>query len=211
MAKGSGKKKSKATGPRKNINQKKNPKATKKPQVLFNTISPTIPCSSCQSNYTSFVIGSKSKCLKYGTQGSLSSAVSACAKDGARLPLPKSIKENADLLDYFLSKKDRKHNEFALDLSDAKIEGDFISSAGRKPYFTNWYQNGPANTTEDHDFVTMYSDGHWNVYNGNYTSVVIICQMSCPLCKFLNSLNIINSIMSSDKWNVSNSEHIYER
>ena len=149
--------------------------------------------------------------LKYGSQGALSSAVSICAKDGARPPLPRNAKENGDLLKFFLSKKDRKINEFALDLSYAKNEGDFISSAGRKPYYTNWYQNGPANTTEDHDFVTMYSDGQWNVYNGNYTSVVIICQMSCPLCKFLYHLKIVNSIMSSDKWNVSNSEHIYER
>ena len=210
FAKGSGKKKSKATGPRKNINQKKNPKATKKPQVLFNTISPTIPCSSCQSNYTSFVIGSKSKCLKYGTLGLLSSAVSTCVKDGSRPPLPRNAEENTDLLSYFLSIKDRKHLEFALDLSDVKNEGDFISSTGQKINFTNWPLKGPDNKTEDHDFVTMWSDGKWNVNHGNHMSVVI-CEMNCPLCKFLYHLNIINSILSSVKWNVSNSEHNYQR
>ena len=172
--------------------------------------SPIGECNTCKSNYTSFVIGSKSKCLKYGTRGLLSSAVSTCEKDGARPPLPKNTKENDDLLDYFLSKKNRKDHEFALDLSYAKTEGDFISSTGQKAHFTNWYQKRPANKTEDHDFVTMYCDGKWNINHGN-TSAVIICQMNCPLCKFLYHLNIIDSILSSDKWNVRNNEYNYQR
>ena len=37
----------------------------------------------------------KAHCLKYGYKAPLSSAVSVCAKDGARPPLPKNAKENA--------------------------------------------------------------------------------------------------------------------
>ena len=196
-AKGSGKQKSKAkkpTRPKKVINQKKNSKPTDLLQdglTLSNTTSSILECTSCQSNYTSFIIGSKSKCLKFGNQGLLSSAVSTCAKDGARPPLPKSTKENDDFLDYFLSKKDRKINEFALDLSDAKVEGYFISSTGQKDNFTNWALNEPYNKTDEHDFVTMWYDGKWNVNDGNYTSGVIICEMDCPLCKYSNSLIIL--------------------
>ena len=171
------KKKSKASKPQKVIKQKKEPKPIRK-------------CSSCQSNYTSFVIGTESKCLKYVTQGTLASAVSVCAKDGARPPLPRNARENWNLLSYFLSVKDRNHLEFTLDLTDAKIEGDFISSTGQKANFTNWAFNEPANS-DQLNVVTMWHDGKWGVTNGNYmwqTSGVIICEMNCPLCKYLNSL-----------------------
>ena len=54
--------------------------------------------------------------LKYGTKGLLSSAISTCAKDGARPPLPTNAQENVDLLDYFLTKRNASQHEFALDL-----------------------------------------------------------------------------------------------
>ena len=184
----SGKKKNKDDGKRKVFKKKKNAKTTKTPEVglnlsnskSLNMTSPTIKCNTCPANYTSFIIDSNAKCFKYGTQDSLLSAVTTCAKDGARPPLPTNTKENADLLAYFLSKKDRKHNEFALDLNDAKTEGLFISSIGQKVNFTNWYMDKPGNKTDDQDFVTMWSDGQWNVYDGNFTFGVIICQIDCP-------------------------------
>ena len=97
------KKKPKAT------RSQKQPKATRKPKAklilsnptISNTKTPIINCT-CPANYTSFTINSNIKCFKYGTKGPLSSAVSMCAKDSARLPLPKNSEENADLLAFFL-------------------------------------------------------------------------------------------------------------
>ena len=91
-----------------------------------------------------------------------------------------NAKENADLLAYFVSKKERTQHNLALDLNDVKTEGEFISSTGGKVNFTNWHSKTPNNESDDLDYVTMYSDGLWNVFNGNYSSGVIICQISCP-------------------------------
>ena len=176
-------------GPRK-VFKKKKPKSTKKPKIglnlsntpIANTTNPITNCA-CPAYYTSFKIDSSFTCFKFGTKGPLSSAVSTCSKDGARLPLPKNARENADLLTYFLSKKNSTHYEFALDLSDAQTEGDFISSLGQKNNYTNWRTQKPENTTADHDFVTMQGDGRWNTYDGNYTTDAIICQINCQSCK----------------------------
>ena len=142
------------------------------------TMRPIAQCTSCPANYTSFIIESQSKCFKYGTVGPLSSAVSTCAKDGARPPLPINAKQNADLLAYFLSNKE-EHKFLALDLNDVRTEGEFISSTGEKVNFTNWYSKTSVNKTDNHDFVAMYIDGLWKTFDGNYSSGVIICQKSC--------------------------------
>ena len=81
---------------------------------------------------------------------------------------------------YFISKKQRTQHVLALDLNDIETEGEFISSTGGKVNFTNWHLKTPNNKTDDLDYATMYSDGLWNVFNGNYSSGVIICQISCP-------------------------------
>ena len=137
----------------------------------------------CPADFTSFVIDTNAQCFKYGTNGPLSSAVSICAQDGARPPLPKNAKENADLLAYFLSKKNSTQYEFALDLSDAQTEGEFISSLGQKNNYTNWRTRRPENKIADYDFVTMQGDGRWNTYDGKYTTDAIICQINCQSCK----------------------------
>ena len=172
--------------------KKKKPKATRKPKAklilskptISNTKTPIINCT-CPANYTSFTIDSNINCFKYGTKAPLSSAVSICAKDGARPPLPKNAKENADLLDFFLSKKERIYQEFALDLSDSQTEGHFITSLGEKANFTNWFVK-PGNKTVDKNFVTMVIDGKWNVHDGNHTVDAIICQVSCSTSKEIN-------------------------
>ena len=99
---------------------------------MVTTNAPMIICQYCQTNYTSILIGEMAYCLKYGNKAPLSSAVSVCAKDGARPPLPRNAKENADLLAFFISKRDRSQQNFALDLNDVKIEGQFIDSIGKK-------------------------------------------------------------------------------
>ena len=165
--------------------KKKKPKATRKPEAKLilsnpttsNTKTPIINCT-CPANYTSFTIDSNIKCFKYGTKGPLSSAVSICAKDGARPPLPKNAKENTDLLDYFLSKRNVSQHDFALDLSDFKTEGLFISSIGQRVNYTKWLNQKPSNESDDTDFVIMNNHGLWNVTNGNYSSG-IICQTDC--------------------------------
>ena len=100
--------------------KKKKPKATRKPKAKLISTNPTISKTktpiincTCPANYTSFTIDSNIKCFKYGTKVQLSSAVSMCAKDGARPPLPKNAKENTDLLDYFLSKRNISQHDFA--------------------------------------------------------------------------------------------------
>ena len=152
--------------------------------LIANETNTATNCS-CPANYTSFTIDSNIKCFKYGTKGPLSSAVSICAKDGARPPLPKNAKENADLLAFFLSKKERIYQEFALDLSDSQTEGYFITSLGEKANFTNWFLK-PGNKTVDKNFVTMVIDGKWNVHDGNHTVDAIICQVSCSTSKEIN-------------------------
>ena len=175
--------------PRK-VFKKKKPKSTKKPKVglnlsntaIVNTTNPITNCA-CPANYTSFEIDSSFTCFKFGTKGPLSSAGSTCAKDGARLPLPKNARENADLLAYFQAKRNSTQYEFAIDLSDAQTEGEFINSIGQGINFTNWRAKKPENKTADQDFVTMQSDGRWNIYDGNFTSDAIICQVNCQTCK----------------------------
>ena len=171
--------------------KKKKPKATRKPKAklifsnptISKTKTPIINCT-CPANYTSFTIDSNIKCFKYGTKGPLSLAVSTCAKDGARPPLPKNAKENTDLLAYFSSKKNETHSEFALDLSKAQNESDFISSIGRKLNYTNWRTQKPENKSTVKEFVTMHSDGRWNIFDGNFTTDALVCQTDCQSCKY---------------------------
>ena len=173
------------------VSKKKKPKATRKPKAKLISTNPTISKTktpiihcTCPANYTSFTIDSNINCFKYGTKGPLSSAVSICAKDGARPPLPTNEKENADLLDFLLSKKERTDQEFALDLSDAQTEGYFMTSLGKTTSFTNWFAK-PGNKTVDKNFFTMVIDGKWNVHDGNHTVDAIICQVSCSTSKEL--------------------------
>ena len=147
---------------------------------MVTTNAPILTCQNCQTNYTSVFIGEKANCLKYGNKAPLSSAVSVCAKDGARPPLPTNAKENADLLAFFNSKRDRSQQNFALDLNDVKTEGHFISSIGQKINFTNWQVNEPDNKNDNQDFVALWSDGLWNDYEGTYNDSVIICVYDCP-------------------------------
>ena len=172
------------------IFKKKNSKAPKKPKVgpnlsgtPFAKTTNMITNCTCPADFTSFVIDTKTQCFKYGKNGPLSSAVSICAQDGARPPLPRNVKENADLLAYFLSKKEQTHHEFALDLNDATTEGLFMSSIGQKAHFTNWYMDKPDNKTVHLDFVSMFMDGKWNVHNGNHTADAIVCQVPCSTSK----------------------------
>ena len=73
----------------------------------------------------------------------LSQAVSICAEDGSKLPLPKNSQENSDIVSFFktkstLSIKNSIYPMIALDLNDAKNEGTFVSSTGNEPIYTNW-------------------------------------------------------------------------
>ena len=141
-------------------------------------------CNICPVDYKIYTIGSNKKCLKYGKQGSLSSAVIQCAKDGARPPLPSNAKENADLLKFFNSNRNQTQNNFALDLNDVKTEGTFVNSKGEKAKFTNWLRSEPDNKNGNQHFVSMWNDGTWNDYEGNFSTSVIICQMNCQSGKF---------------------------
>ena len=136
-------------------------------------------CKTCPANYTLYEIDSNKTCLKYGKRGKLSSAVSTCAKDGARPPLPKNAKENADLLAFFDSNRARTQNNFALDLNDITTEGLFVSSMGERINFTNWHGTEPDNQNGTQNFVAMWNDGTWNDYNGNFSTAVVICQFDC--------------------------------
>ena len=147
---------------------------------MVTTNAPILACQNCKTNFTSVVIGERACCLKYGNRAPLSSAVSLCAKDGARPPLPTNAKQNADLLAFFNSKRDRSQQNFALDLNDVKTEGHFISSIGQKINFTNWQVNEPDNKNNNQDFVALWSDGLWNDYEGTYNDSVIICVYDCP-------------------------------
>ena len=80
---------------------------------------------------------------------------------------------------FFNSKRDRSQQNFALDLSDAKTEGKFVNSIGQKINFTNWQVNEPDDKNDNQDFVTMWTDGLWNDYEGVYNTSVIICVQDC--------------------------------
>ena len=111
-------------------------------------------------------------------------AVSICAKDGSRPPLPKNSQENSDLLDYFQKQRDKAKaktakyvsTHFVLDLNDVNLEGTFVSSTGYKPRFTNWYAE--PNNYFDQDHVAMFTDGTWR-NRGTWTFSSIICQQGC--------------------------------
>ena len=181
-----------------NLSSKKSSKTSKNSNTKIDLLSSTLTngnstvanktvrvlkCDSCQANYTSFILDGEAKCLNFGETKQLSLAVSICAKDGARPPLPKTEQENADLLVYFYSKRSKKQANFAIDLSDFKTEGEFISSTGQTVNFTKWHQNEPDDKDGTQDFVIMEKYGTWKDTEGNY-STVIICQTDCPLSKF---------------------------
>ena len=179
-----------------NLSSKKSSKTSKNSNTKIDLLSSTLTngnstvanktilnCDSCQTNYTSFILDGEAKCLNFGETQHLSLAVSTCAKDGARPPLPKTEQESADLLIYFYSKRSKKQADFAIDLSDVKTEGEFISSRGKKVNFTKWHKNEPDDKDGTQDFVTMEKYGTWKDTEGNY-STVIICQTDCPLSKF---------------------------
>ena len=67
---------------------------------------------------------------------------STCAKLNAKLPLPRSDKENKDYYNVFRFIKSPSNSEwwrhFAIDINDIKNEGDFVTSAGNKPPYFNW-------------------------------------------------------------------------
>ena len=92
------KKKKKKTEPRpvfrRPVGKNKEQNEQKSSKTLVTTNAPMIICQYCQTNYTSILIGEMAYCLKYGNKAPLSSAVSSCAKDDARPPLPTNAKEN---------------------------------------------------------------------------------------------------------------------
>ena len=180
-----GKKKKKSTGQQKRLDdwtkKSKNTSLKRKPKVDINLSKSTriSACNICPADYKIHTIGSKKKCLKYGKQGLLSSAVALCAKDGGRPPLPTNAKENADLLKFFNANRNQTQDNFALDLSDVKTEGKFVNSKGEKVNFTNWLRSEPDNKNGNQHFVSMWHDGEWNDYEGNFSTSIIICQKDC--------------------------------
>ena len=189
-------KKNGADGPRKVFRKKKNNTMKKHQKVdsilsistNSNSTSMELKCETCLADYTLHTVGSSKTCLKYGTRGSLSSAVSTCGKDGARPPLPINSQENEDLLMFFNSNRDREQDSFALDLNDVKTEGKFVNSKGEKVNFTNWHGTEPDNQNGNQHYVTMWDDGSWNDFNGYFFNSVIICQMDCQTGEFKKSI-----------------------
>ena len=137
-------------------------------------------CGTCPANYTSFEIGNVVKCLKYGKQGLLSSAVQTCKIDGAKPPLPKTAEENKDLLSFFNSKRHIQQDDFALDLSYNKSESAFVTSTGKKAKFTNWYKGEPNDKNSAPAHVVVWYDGSWFDFDGTYDTAVTICELPCP-------------------------------
>ena len=112
--------------------------------------------------------------------------MSVCAKDHSKPPLPKAYQENADLLGFFISNRNRSEETFALDLSDTQKEGEFIDSSGQKVLFTNWYKNEPDNENKNQHYVTMWDDGQWNDFPGDFITT-IICQLDCKESKLVSN------------------------
>ena len=150
-------------------------------------------CDTCPANYTSFEIGNVVKCLKYGQQGLLSSAVQICKIDGAKPPLPKTAEENKDLLSFFNSKRHVQQNNFALDLSYNKWEGEFVTSTGEKVKFTNWFKGEPNDKNSAQAHVVMWDEGSWFDFNGTHDTAVTICELPCPTGLENSSLSTSNS------------------
>ena len=139
-------------------------------------------CGNCKLDYSAVFIDSQEHCLKYiAATSPLDKAVSICAKEGSRPPVPKNAKENADILDFFLSERAKANKvfpSFALDLNDIKMEGTFVSSTGYKAVYTNWFNNEPDNKNGNENYVTMYLDGTWNDFRPS-REVSIVCQEVC--------------------------------
>ena len=150
-------------------------------------------CDTCPANYTSFEIGNVVKCLKYGQQGLLSSAVQICKIDGAKPPLPKTAEENKDLLSFFNSKRHIQQNDFALDLSYNKSESAFVTSTGKKAKFTNWYKGEPNDKNSGYAYVVIWYDGSWFDFDGTYDTAVTICELPCPKGVQNSSLSTSNN------------------
>ena len=143
-------------------------------------------CINCPVDYSLVTLGSKTKCLKYATKAEISSAVTICEKDGTKPPLPKGQQENADLLAFFFSKRNRSEESFALDLNDVETESKFVNSIGEKALYTNWYRNEPDNKNNNQHYVVMWDDGQWNDYPGDFATT-IICQLDCKKSKLVTS------------------------
>ena len=83
----------------------------------------------------------KKRCLKYVGPNQISQAVSICKTHSGVLPLPKTPKENSNLLSFLntLTLGQSKYKSLPLDLSDVKLEGTFITSkagVGKDTIFT---------------------------------------------------------------------------
>ena len=150
--------------------------------------------TSCKPGFDLVPIGGKKQCLKYlpndkkhlGKFWRIRSESEAdCKKIGARLPLPKNKAENDDLVS--VAKKRYKldlNNYFkiAIDLNDVANEGEFVTSNGLKPLYTNWQYGFPKNgqykgkSYGEHDFgVMLLSNGRWLDFKSTEYSH-LICQ-----------------------------------
>ena len=128
-----------------------------------------------------------------------------------------NAKENADLLSYFLSKREKTEGEFPLDLRKNKTDGDFISSFGQKVNFTNWRIKEGLNKTSN-QFVIMDIDGFWNEFDSVNTSTNIICQMNCPNCEYSQKFNsrvhlfqVKNGTMRNETTTVNTTEGNFDK
>ena len=85
---------------------------------------------------------------------------------------------------------------FTIDLNDAKTEGNFLTSDGQKPTYTNWRSpnpddwikkpvpGDPTSGYDGEDFVVVGTDdsflgtGLWNDINEKFY-IALICQQVC--------------------------------
>ena len=83
----------------------------------------------------------KKRCLKYVGRNQVSQALSICKTHSGVLPLPRTPKENSNLLSFLntLTLSQSQYKSLPLDLSDVKVEGTFITSkagVGKDNIFT---------------------------------------------------------------------------
>ena len=70
-------------------------------------------CGYCRQDYSVVTIDGQKHCLKYiAATSPLSQAVSICAKEGSRPPVPKNAKENADILDFFKIERSKAQKRY---------------------------------------------------------------------------------------------------
>ena len=131
----------------------------------------------------SFVESNKQQCFKHSKTKNLSikDAAAICNKNGDKLPIPQSQKEQ-DLFTDMLENGVTKNFAFPIDLQLNNFD-IYVMSNGKKPTWTKWL-TGQPNFAGREEFVRVADGwdspyGLWNDISQSSTIDDVVCQQVC--------------------------------